>query len=74
MSVVDATDGTSSNANDVQYPAPTADYPDVTYAFAADAASGGNLLFANALPSTLAVRAGSAPVQFPAGSINFKIA
>lgn len=74
MDAVDATDGTSSNNADIDYPSPTADYPDVNYAFAADAVSAGNLLFANALPSTLTVRAGSAPVQFPAGSINFRIA
>ncbi len=73
MSAVDASAGTSSNTLDIAYPTPTADYPDVNYSFAADAASAGNLLFANQLASTLSVRAASVPAQFPAGSINFVI-
>lgn len=69
MSAFDATTGIASNASDILYPDPTADYPSVNYSFVADAASAGNLLFANQLPSALTIRNGGAPALFPAGSI-----
>jgi hypothetical protein len=70
LSAFDATSGASSNSTAITYPTPTADYPSVNYSGVADAASAGNLLFANQLPSPLAIRSGSAPALFDAGAIN----
>lgn len=74
MDAVDATSGLTTNNADIEFPDPTANYPDVNYAFGADAISAGNMLFATQLPSTLDINAGAAPVVFPAGSIDFGIA
>lgn len=69
MSAFDATSGIATNTSAITYPTPTADYPSVNYSFVADAASAGNLLFANQLPSPLAIHNAAAPALFPAGSI-----
>lgn len=74
MNAFDATSGVASNALAISYPTPTADYPTVNYSFVADAASGGNILFSNQLPSPLSIRNGSVPAQFPAGTINLTFA
>lgn len=74
MTTVGASDGASSNALEVRYPTPTADYPTVNYSFAADAVSGGNMIFANQLAGAIAIRAAAAPALFRAGDIRFVIA
>lgn len=73
MSVVDASSGIASNTDAINYPDPEVDYPGVNYSFVADAASAGNLLFANQLPETLTIRNNGAPAVFAAGSIRLKI-
>jgi hypothetical protein len=72
MSVFDATTGIASNTTALAYPTPTADYPSVNYTGIADAASAGNLLFADQLPSALVIRNAQAPARFPTGSINLQ--
>ncbi len=70
MSVFNATTGLASNVTAITYPNPTANYPSVNYSIVADAASAGNVLFSEQLPSPLAVTNSGAPALFPAGSIN----
>lgn len=74
MNAFDATTGVALNASDIVYPTPSASYPSVAYSFVVDAVSGGNLLFANQLPSALSIVSGGAPAQFRAGSINLTLA
>lgn len=74
MSVFDATTGIASNTLPITYPIPTANYPSVNYSFVADAASAGNLLFSNQLPSPLAINNGAAPALFDPGSIQLTFA
>lgn len=74
MGATDATSGVAVNASAITFPAPTANYPSVNYTFAADAASGGNLLFANQLASPLAILASAVPALVPAGAVTLVFA
>jgi len=72
--VSSGTGGQTSNNNNVTFPAPTANWGIVTHYGVFDAASGGNLLFHNALGASKTVNNGDAAPAFPPGSLTFTVA
>lgn len=67
-----ASSGTTTNANNLQFPAATGGSDTITAVAAVDASSGGNLLWYTALDSNLAVSSGITP-QFNAGNLSVSI-
>jgi hypothetical protein len=64
-----ATGGTKSNAAQVAFPSPTADWGTVQSLFVADAASGGNVLAMADLTAPRMVTSGSAPAKVAVGAL-----
>lgn len=62
--------GVASNASGLTFPEPVSDWGTIAYVGILDAASGGNMLFYEALPAARAVEADAAAVQFTAGQIS----
>ena len=64
-----ATDGRTTNAADIVFPAPTANWGTVTHASLWDAASGGNMLAHAPLDAPRTISSGAAPPSFAAGAL-----
>lgn len=65
--------GTTSNVNAITFPAPTANWGQVTHWFIADASSGGNLLWCAALTQAKTINDGDAAPAFNAGALSVQI-
>ena len=75
----DNTNGVTTNAADVTFPAPSANWgttpnPQVTHFGIFDASSAGNLLFWGALTTARTINSGDAAPFFPAGSLSVTFA
>lgn len=66
------TGGVTSNNAAVTFTTPSAGWGTVTHAFVADAATGANILFCQALTTSKTINTGDT-VSFPAGSLTFTI-
>lgn len=66
------TDGTTENAATVTFPAPTANWGQVTHFGIYDAASAGNLLIHAALTTPKTINNGDAAPSFAAGALTFQ--
>lgn len=66
-------DGTTENTNAITFPAPTADWGQVTHWGIYDAASAGNLLFYAALTTAKTINNGDAAPSFAAGALSVQI-
>lgn len=64
------TDGQTANSSVITFPAPTADWGQVTHFGIFDAMSGGNLLYHGALTAPKTVNNGDPAPTFPAGSLS----
>lgn len=67
------TDDQVVNDNDIEFPAPTANWGTVTHLAIYDASSSGNLLFWSALVTPRVINNGDAPPKFPAGTLKFTL-
>jgi hypothetical protein len=65
--------GIASNTLAVDFPNPTGNWGTITYAGIIDAASGGNVLYYEALPNARAVVSGGRHVQFAVGALQIRI-
>jgi hypothetical protein len=72
--VSSGTSGQTSNAVDVQFPAPTADWGVVGYFRIMDASSGGNMIGWGVLTTPTEVLNGSPAIRFDVGSLIVRIA
>lgn len=70
----DSTGGLTDNAAAITFPAPTADWGQITHFAIFDAASAGNLLFHGALTVPKTVNNGDPAPSFPAGSLDVTFA
>lgn len=70
----DNTNGVTTNAADVTFPAPSANWGTVTHFGIFDATSAGNLLFHGALTTSRVINSGDAAPFFPAGSLSVTFA
>lgn len=66
-------DGTTSNASALTFPAPTANWGNVTHWGIFDAATGGNLLVYAALTTPKTINNGDAAPSFGVGALTFQI-
>ena len=66
------TGGVTSNNAAITFTTPSAGWGTVTHAFVADASSGGNILFCQALGTSKTINSGDT-VSFPAGTLTFTI-
>lgn len=71
--VSSGTNGTTSNAAIIAFPAPTANWGSITHVGIFDASSGGNLLIYGALTTPKTVNNGDPGPEFPAGDFTFQI-
>lgn len=62
--------GLTDNASDITFPAPTADWGQVTHFAILDAASGGNMLMYGALTTAKTVNNGDPAPKFTAGDLD----
>ena len=69
-----ATDGITTNAADITFPAPTANWGVVTHVAVWDASTGGNLIGHVALTTPKTVNNGDAAPKFLAGSLSITFA
>lgn len=67
-------DGHTQNVNDITFPAPTADWGQITHFGIFDAASAGNLLFHGALTTPKTVNNGDPAPKFSAGDLDITLA
>jgi hypothetical protein len=67
------TPATSSNGTTITFPASTASWGTVTYAFLADASSGGNVWFFGALTSSVNVNAAGFTLSFAANALSITL-
>lgn len=67
------TSGTVSNNNAITFPAPTADWGQITHFAAYDALTGGNMLFYAALTTPKTINNDDAAPSFAAGALTFQI-
>lgn len=63
------TDGETSNSVEITFPAPTADWGQVTHFAIMDSLSGGNSLYHGALSAAKTVNNGDPAPKFPVGSL-----
>ena len=63
---------TTSNLNDITFPAPTADWGQVTHFGIFDAATGGNLLVYAALTTPKTINNGDPAPKFAAGALTYQ--
>lgn len=63
------TDGLTANTTAITFPAPTADWGQITHFGIFDATSGGNLLYHGALTTPKTVNNGDPAPSFPIGSL-----
>lgn len=69
-----ATDGVTTNAAAITFPAPTANWGTVTHFGIFDATTTGNLLFHGALSASRTINNGDAAPQFAAGALSITFA
>lgn len=69
-----STDGVTTNAAAITFPAPTANWGTVTHFGIFDATSAGNLLFHGALSASRTINNGDAAPQFAAGALSITFA
>lgn len=72
MSAFDLTTGIAVNTSDIDFGAPAANWGTVTYVGILDAATSGNMLYYEALPSPRSVTTGSRRVIFAAGQVQIR--
>lgn len=72
MSSFDLTTGAAVNTSDVDFGVPAANWGIVTYVGVLDAATSGNMLYYEALPTPRSVTTGSRRVIFSAGQVQIR--
>jgi hypothetical protein len=73
LPAIDAASGVTQSSGLLVYPTPTGPWGNVAYVGWMDALAGGNMWARDQLPTQRSLIAGSAPPQFPAGSILFQL-